>query len=101
MPDATWPVVYSYDEPQHAVVKASHTDMMSEVGRKSAEVLNGYLLDSPLQYQATDVLEQAKQLQELSAATNQQLLWIASISLLVGGNRCHEYYVSIRDRTNE
>ena len=36
-------------------------------------------------YRSQDQLQQAQQLQEMSNATNQQLIWIASISLLVGG----------------
>ena len=36
-------------------------------------------------YKADDVMQRVKDLQDLSESTNSQLIWIASISLLVGG----------------
>ncbi len=38
-----------------------------------------------MKYKAKDLLEQAKEIQELSDSTNSMLIWIAGISLLVGG----------------
>ena len=85
IPDASWSIPYSYDEPQNLIIRAASTDEMSNAGRKCADLLNSYVTSSDIKYKASDLLEQAKNLQELSAATNQQLIWIASISLLVGG----------------
>ena len=42
--------------------------------------------NSDFDYRSQDMLEQAQQLQKMSQSTNTQLIWIASISLLVGAS---------------
>ena len=60
---------------------------MTTAGEKAADILNAMLTvsDDTVKYKGEDLLEQATQIQEISNSTNQQLIWIASISLLVGG----------------
>lgn len=77
---------------------------MKKAGSEAAKILNATISSNQTEvnYAVQDIADQASMLEQLSSSSNTQMIWIASISLLVGGiGVMNVMMMTVTERTSE
>lgn len=102
VPHSVWDSLYQFDEVSHVMIQTTSADAITKVGNRAAEILNETVTNQQVRYSSTNLLEQARQLQQIGNAANILFVSIASISLLVGGiGVMNIMLVSVTERISE
>ena len=103
IPQVTWPIVAQYDATPNLAISARSTDDMVAAGRQSLNLLNEeFGLSEGAQYTCDKIKAISDSLNLTKNTTQTQLLWVACISLLVGGiGVMNIMLVSVTERTRE
>ena len=58
IPKASWPIIFTYDEPENVIVKATSTEDMTKAGQRTANILNATITaqEPTVTYAAQDLL---------------------------------------------
>ena len=67
IPKGVWGTIYKFDEAQNLVLQASGADEMAAAGKAAANIMNQNMnvSDSSITYRSEDLMQQAKQLQDM------------------------------------
>ncbi len=102
VPEKTWPILYSFDEPQTVGVRVANTRDMAVLGGKAADILNEQVTSGSVSYGSANSSDYADSMKTLTNAIQLMLVSIASLSLLVGGiGVMNIMLVSVTERTSE